>query len=193
VTLEIQRLRGLGGAGVARPPFARLLVAAAVGVLGVGSGPAAAQGSGPEKPPVKAPVRLSPEPAPVAKATAPTTVSTSTPATSASRTSPATTPPPAVAVTTTKAAQAPRGSAEIPSPKPPPPAPAKPKAKQAVQSLAQAVQRSTTRIAVGAAPAGSSGWNRLLFLGGVALLVLVLGDAAFIAFAARVLREPAER
>jgi hypothetical protein len=32
-----------------------------------------------------------------------------------------------------------------------------------------------------------------LFLGGLALLVLVLGDAAFLAVSARVLREPLDR
>jgi hypothetical protein len=40
-----------------------------------------------------------------------------------------------------------------------------------------------------AGPAGSSDSNRLLFIGGLALLVLVLGDAAFLAVSARVIRE----
>jgi hypothetical protein len=193
VTQEAERIRLLGGAGATRPRFARLLVAAAVGVLGVGSGPALAQESGPEKPPVKAPAKLDPEPAPVARAATTTTASTSAPESSASQSRPATASRPAVVVTSTRPVQAQPRSAAIPRPKPPPPAPAKPKAKKAVQSLAHAVQRSATRIAVSAAPAGSTCSNHLLFLGGVALLVLVLGDAAFLAFTARAIREPAER
>jgi len=163
-------------------------------VLVVGVGPALAQGSGPEKPPVKAPVKLGPEPAPVAQGSGSATVSSSAPE-SSSQASPSTTPRPAVIVTPTRTGvRAQPHSVVAPRPKPPPPASAKPKAKKAVESAARGIQRSATRIAaLGAAPAGSSNSNRLLFLGGLALLVLVLGDAAFLAVSARVLREPLDR
>jgi hypothetical protein len=59
--------------------------------------------------------------------------------------------------------------------------------------LAHGTQRAATRIALGVPPAGSNGSNGLLFIGGLALLVLVLGDAAFLAFSSRLLRDPAER
>jgi hypothetical protein len=48
-------------------------------------------------------------------------------------------------------------------------------------------------VTLSAAPGDSSSSNHLLFLGGLALLVLVLGDAAFLAISARVLREPPYR
>ena len=195
MTREAQRLRRRRGLGSAHPRFALLLVAAAIGVLVVGVGPALAQGSGPEKPPVKAPVKLGPEPAPVAQGSGSATVSSSAPESSAPQASPSTTSRPAAVVTpTTTGAPAPQRSVVAPRPKPPPPASAKPKAKKAVESAARGIQRSATRIAaLGAAPAGSSNSNRLLFLGGLALLVLVLGDAAFLAVSARVLREPLDR
>jgi cytoskeletal protein RodZ len=199
VTREAQRLRRPGGVGAAYRRFTLLLVAAAIGVLGIGGGPALAQGSGPEKPPVKTPVKLGPEPAPVAGRSVAATGSSSAPASSASQASPSTTSRPAVIVTptttpTTTAVRAQPRSAAVPRPKPPPPAPAKPKAKKAVESAARGIQAAATRIATfSAAPPGSSNSNRLLFLGGLALLVLVLGDAAFLAFSARVLREPPDR
>jgi hypothetical protein len=96
-------------------------------------------------------------------------------------------------VTTTSPTQPQSRPASIARPQPKPPAP-EPKAthavKTAVTSLAHTIQRPSTHIALGAAPPSES--NRLLFLGGLALLVLVLGDAAFLAFSARVLRETAE-
>lgn len=199
MTVGAQRLRRPGGAGVRRLPFGRLLLAVTVGVLGLGTGPALAQGSGPERPPVKAPSRLGPEPAPVASAATPSTStststssSTSTSASTSSQSTPASSSYQPVAVTTTTPAQPQSRPATIATPKPKPPPP-KPKAthavKTAVTSLAHTIQRPATRIALGAVPAGSSDSNRLLFLGGLALLVLVLGDAAFLAFSARVLRE----
>lgn len=196
VTQEAQRRGRRGGMGATRPQFALLLVAAAIGVLGVGAGPALAQGSGPEKPPVKAPVKLSPEPAPGAGESGSSTGSSSTPTSSASQASPSTTSSrPAVVVTpTTTAVRAQPRSVVVPRPKPPAPTPAKPKAKKAVESAARGIQRSAARIVtLRAAPPGSSNSNRLLFLGGLALLVLVLGDAAFLAVSARVLREPPYR
>jgi cytoskeletal protein RodZ len=192
VTREAQRLRRRRGVGSAHPRFAQLLVAAATGVLVVGVGPALAQGSGPEKPPVKAPVKLGPEPAPVARGSGSATGSSSAPESSASQASPSTTSRPAVIVTPTRTGAQPR-SVVAPRPKPPP-APAKPRAKKAVESAARGIQTSATRIAaLGAAPAGSSNSNHLLFLGGLALLVLVLSDAAFLAASARMLREPPDR
>jgi hypothetical protein len=53
--------------------------------------------------------------------------------------------------------------------------------------------QATTRVALGAPKPGSTGTNGLLFVGGLALLVLVLGDAAFLTLASRVVREPADR
>jgi hypothetical protein len=195
VTREAQRLRLRRGVGAAHPRFALLLVAAAIGVLGIGAGPALAQGSGPEKPPVKAPVKLGPEPAPGAGGSGSATGSSSAPESSEPQARPSTTSRPSVIVTPTKSVvRAQPRSAAVPRPKPPPPAPAKPKAKKAVESAARGIQAAATRIATfSAAPPGSSNSNRLLFLGGLALLVLVLGDAAFLAFSARVLREPPDR
>lgn len=202
MTRKAQRLRWLGGAGP-RPPHGRLLVAAAIAALGLGGGPAAAQGSGPERPPVKAPAKLGPEPAPAAKAAAPSTstasttgastsTSTSAPTSSSSQATPTTSSQQAGVVSYTRSAPPQQRPATIARPKQDP-TPVKPKAthavKSAVASLAHTIQRPATRIALSAAPAGSSDSNRLLFLGGLALLVLVLGDAAFLAFSARVLRE----
>jgi len=196
VTRKAQRLRRPWGPGPADPRFTPLLVAAAIGVLGAGAGPALAQGSGPEKPPVKAPVKLSPEPAPGAGGSGSSTGSSSAPSSSASQASPSTTSSrPAVVVTpTTTAVRAQPRSVVVPRPKPPAPTPAKPKTKNAVESSAAGIQRSAARIVtLKAAPAGSTNSNHLLFLGGLALLVLVLGDAAFLAISARVLREPPYR
>jgi hypothetical protein len=60
--------------------------------------------------------------------------------------------------------------------------------KTAARALAHTI-RPATRLALVAAPTGTNESNRLLFLGGLALLVLVLGDAAFLAMSARVIRE----
>jgi len=59
----------------------------------------------------------------------------------------------------------------------------------AVRSFTHTFQRPSARFALSAAQPGSSDSNRLLFIGGLALLVLVLGDAAFLAVSARVIRE----
>jgi hypothetical protein len=192
VTREAQRLRRPRGVGAAHPRFALLMIVPAIGLLGIGTGPALAQGSGPEKPPVKAPAKLGPEPAPVAGGSASAASSSGS---SASQASPSTTSRPAVVVTQTRTAvHAQPRSIVVPTPKPPPPTPAKPRAKKAVESVAHGIQASATRIAaLGAAPGDSSNSNHLLFLGGLALLVLVLGDAAFLAVSARVLRESPDR
>jgi len=60
--------------------------------------------------------------------------------------------------------------------------------KTAVRALAHTI-RPATGLALVAAPTGTTDSNRLLFLGGLALLVLVLGDAAFLAMSARVIRD----
>jgi hypothetical protein len=60
--------------------------------------------------------------------------------------------------------------------------------KTAVRALAHTI-RPATGLALVAAPTGTSESNRLLFLGGLALLFLVLGDAAFLAMSARVIRD----
>jgi hypothetical protein len=72
----------------------------------------------------------------------------------------------------------------------PRPAPTKQVSKKADKPRAG---QATTRVALGAPNPGSTGTNGLLFVGGLALLVLVLGDAAFLTLASRVVREPADR
>ncbi len=61
--------------------------------------------------------------------------------------------------------------------------------KAAVRTIAHGIERPGAGIALAAVPTGTSDSNRLLFLGGLALLFLVLGDAAFLAISARVIRE----
>ncbi len=84
-----------------------------------------------------------------------------------------------------------RSSVERAKPKlNPRPAPPKQVSKKADKPRAG---QAPTRVALGAPKPGSTGTNGLLFVGGLALLVLVLGDAAFLTLASRVLREPAKR
>jgi hypothetical protein len=61
--------------------------------------------------------------------------------------------------------------------------------RKAVRTIAHTIQRPATVVAIGAIPTGTNDSNRLLFLGGLALLVLVLGDAAFLAISARLISE----
>ena len=77
-------------------------------------------------------------------------------------------------------------------PKPPPPA-VRHRIVREVTSLTRAIQTPAFRFAVAATPSRPTDSNGLLFVGGLALLVLVLGDAAFLALSARVLREPTRR
>jgi hypothetical protein len=79
--------------------------------------------------------------------------------------------------------------AQAARPKPPPPA-ARHKIALGAKSLTSAIQKPVLRFVVAATPPKPSNSNGLLFVGGLALLVLVLGDAAFLALSARVLREP---
>jgi cytoskeletal protein RodZ len=179
LTVEAQRLR-----------LARGVLVAVLISLGLAAAPAAARAAGPERPPVKAPSRLGPEPAPVARSSAPstTTPSTSTPTTSS--VTPSTTSRPVITSTTSAPPQ--QRPATSARPKPHARPPAQPRAthrvKTAVRVLAHTI-RPATGLALVAAPTGTSDSNRLLFLGGLALLVLVLGDAAFLAMSARVIRD----
>ena len=61
-----------------------------------------------------------------------------------------------------------------------------------IESFTQAIQPAF-RFGVAATAPRATDSNNLLFIGGLALLVLVLGDAAFLALSARVLREPTTR
>ncbi len=173
MTVDAQRLR-----------LTRVLLVAVLVSLGLAAAPAAVRAAGPERPPVKAPSRLGPEPAPVARTTAPST-STATTSTATSVT-PATTSHPVIASTTSAPPQQRPATSARPKAHARPPAPprATHRVKTAVRALAHTI-RPATGLALVAAPTGTSESNRLLFLGGLALLFLVLGDAAFLAMSAR--------
>ena len=177
MTVEAQRLRLTRG----------LLVAVLVS-LGLAAAPATVRAAGPERPPVKAPSRLGPEPAPVVRATAPSTASTS--AATTTSVTPATTSRPVVVSTTSAPPQQRPATSARPKPHARPPAPprATHRVKTAVRALAHTI-RPATGLALVAAPTGTSESNRLLFLGGLALLFLVLGDAAFLTMSARAIRD----
>jgi hypothetical protein len=193
VTRRARQLRHSAEVGGARPSAPRALVAALVVSLGLGSAPALAQGPGPERPPVKAPAKLGPEPAPVATrtpapATEPLTVTptASRPTAPVFRSTPARSPS---KISSSTNAQA--GAKKTSKPRP---APAKPRVTKAPKKRPPAIERVTrTALRATHVQPGSSGSDRLLFIGGLALLVLVLGDAAFLTLSARVLRDPAQR
>ena len=193
----VRCLRRLRRAAERFPPSAVLLAAAACGVLWLGAGPALA--SEPVKPPASPKPGLRPEPAPVAAAQAPPRST----AGSASASTPAAPPPPAIQPPASQATLVSSSRPAQPQPrttrpsvvrtKPkldPRPAPTKHVSKKADKPRAG---EATTRVALGAPKPGSTGTNGLLFVGGLALLVLVLGDAAFLTLASRVLRDPAQR
>lgn len=187
MTMNRLRLRLAGG--VRHPSFVRLLIVAAIAALGVGSGPATA-GSGPERPPVSAPAKIAPEPAPVAVTSRASVISTqpSTPQPSATPARPST-------ATTSRPVEHRTGHrAQAARTKPAPP-PARHRTARAVKSLTRAIQTPAILIAVAAAatPPSATNSNGLLFVGGLALLFLVLGDAAFLALSTRVLRESTNR
>lgn len=179
MTVEAQRLR-----------LTRVLLVAVLVSLGLAAAPAAVRAAGPERPPVKAPSRLGPEPAPVARTSAPSTATTSTSTSTTSSVTPVTTSHPVVASTTSAPPQQRPATSARPKPHARPPAPprATHRVKTAVRALAHTI-RPATGLALVAAPTGTSESNRLLFLGGLALLFLVLGDAAFLAMSARVIRD----
>jgi hypothetical protein len=202
VTQPVRRLRRLRGAAERFSPSARLLVAAVLGLLWLGSSPALALGPQPVKPPVTTRPGLKPEPAPVAAA--------ATPQRSTTRTSSSSNPPAPPAPTTQPRSYQPTLVSSTRPAQPPPPAqrssvagtkpksepqrtPSKPRSSKPDRRRSRPSERATNRVALGAPQPGSSGFNGLLFLGGIALLVLVLGDAAFLTLASRVLRDPAGR
>lgn len=189
MTLERLQLRPGGGIKVR---FTGLLVGAAVGALGLGTAAAAAGGSGPERPPVSAPARLAPEPAPVAAVKAPATTSSVQVTRSSAPQTSATSARPASAVATSRPVTRRTPPARLATPKAPPPAVTH-KVTRKVKSLALAIERPTTRLSFAMPPAQTNDSNRLLFIGGLALLVLVLGDASLLALSRRVLRDQAER
>ena len=176
--LEAQRLR-----------LARVLLVAMVGLL---AAPAAAHAAGPERAPVKAPSKLGPEPAPAAQVAAPAPPPSTVTAPTSTPTAQVTTPRPVVATTTSAPPQQRPATSARPKPlahRPPPGPKATHAVKTAVRTIAHRIERPAAGIAIAAIPTGTSDSNRLLFLGGLALLVLVLGDAAFLAISARVIRE----
>lgn len=187
-------MRRLGRAAERFPPSAVLVAAAVCGVLWLGAGPALAVE--PVKPPASPKPGLRPEPAPAAAAQAPPTSTTG----SGSASTPAAPPPPAIQppaaqatlVSSSRPAQprSARSSVVRAKPKLDPRPPIKQVSKKADKA---GVGEATTRVALDAPKPGSTGTNGLLFVGGLALLVLVLGDAAFLTLASRVLREPAKR
>lgn len=200
MTQPVRRLRRLRGAAERFPPSARLLVAAVLGLLWLGSSPALALGPQPVKPPASPKPGLKPEPAPVAAAPTPqrsttrTSSSLNPPAPPAPTTQPRSYQP--TLVRSTRPAQPPAQRSSVVRTKPksePQRTPAKPRSSKPDKTSSGPSERATNRVALGAPQPGSSGSNRLLFLGGLALLVLVLGDAAFLTLAGRVLRDPAER
>lgn len=197
MTQPARCLPRLEGAAQRFPLLAVLLAALACGVLWLGAGSALALGPEPVKPPASQKPGLRPEPAPVAAAPAPPRST----AGSGSASIPAAPPPPAIQppasqptlVSSSRRAQPRSSRSSIVRPKPklnPRPAPTKQVSKKADKPRSG---QATTRVALGATKPGSTGTNGLLFVGGLALLALVLGDAAFLTLASRVLREPAKR
>jgi cytoskeletal protein RodZ len=195
VTLQAWCLRHFGRAGSGGSPRARLLVAlVAAGLLWVGDGgQALAQGPGPEPAPGGTHRAPSPEPAPVVgkvvsrtpKRSSPTSQGSSSASSSVDRTrtrlaTPKSWTPPA-----------PLQTSSAPTSRPPSRrAPAKQEPKKARQ--ASSIARTSTRQAVRALPQPGSRKSNLLLLGGLALLVLVLGDTMFLALSARFLRQTGE-
>ena len=183
MTQPVRCLRHLGRTAERFPPSAGLVVAATIGLLWLGSAPALASG---------------PEPAPAAPAPTPRRSTSSTPRSS----TPAPPAPPtiqtrtyrATPVSSTKPAQSRAAHSSVAGAKPKvDPQRDPPEPKKADKTRSSQDGRAPDRVALGAPQPGSSGTNGLLFVGGLALIVLVLGDAAFLTLASRVLREPADR
>jgi hypothetical protein len=201
VILSARRLRSFGRAGSGRSRPGRLVIAAAVAcLLGLeGGGQAFAQGPRPEPAPGGARGSApQPEAPPVSQAVAePSTRSSSTPqgaqatAPSVDREQARFAPPapsnaPAQSQASSAPVRRPPASATLP--------------KRSLRRVAQAILvrpigRASTRHAVGGAqalpPTGSHHTN-LLLLGGLAMLLLVLGEAMFLTLSARSLREARE-
>ena len=162
--------------------LARVLL---VGVLAVLAAPAIAQAAGPERAPANGPSRLGPELAPGATPAPPPSVTTTSTSSSASHV----TPTRQVVVPTTATPTTQRPAAKPQAHRPPPEPKATHAVKAAVRTIAHRIEKPATGIALGAVSTGTSDSNRLLFLGGLALLFLVLGDAAFLAISARAIRD----
>ena len=174
--LEAQRLR-----------LARVLL---VGLLALLTAPAVAQAAGPERAPTNGPSRLGPEPAPTAAPAPPPTVTSTS--TSASTSHVTTTTPARQVVTTSTPTSSQQRPTSTPKPrahKPPPEPKATHAVKAAAKTIAHRIEKPAAGIALVAVPTTTSDSNRLLFFGGLALLFLVLGDAAFLAISARAIRE----
>ena len=174
--LEAQRLR-----------LARVLLVAVLALL---SAPAVAQAGGPERAPANGPSRLGPEPAPTAAPAPPPTVTSTSTSASTSHVTTATTSRQVVATTRpVSSQQRPTSTPKPRAHKPPPEPKATHAVKAAVRTIAHRVEKPATGIALVAVPTTTSDSDRLLFLGGLALLFLVLGDAAFLAISARAIRD----
>jgi hypothetical protein len=186
---RLRCLRHFEGAAKGVSPSAWLFVAAVLGLLWLGPGTAMALGPQPVKPPVSPRPGLKPEPAPVAATPTPQRSTTGAPSSS--------NPPPPAATTTQAASHQGtpvRSSVTRTKPKSETQrTPAKPSSSKPDATRSGPSERATNRVALSAPRPGSSGSDRLLFYGGLALLLLVLGDAAFLTLASRVLRDPAER
>jgi hypothetical protein len=183
MTLPARCLRHFEGAGPGCSPHARLLVAVvAAGLLGLGGGgQALADGPRPEPAPGGTHTAPGPEAAPAPGKVVSKTPKLSRPTSQVNRAQPRVPTPKRIAPARPQASSAP--ASRPPSRR----APAKRAPKKATQE--RPIARTSIRSTVGALPpAGSRGWN-LLLLGGLALLLLVLGDAMFLALSARSLRE----
>jgi hypothetical protein len=192
VTLQAWCLRHVGRAGTGCSPHARLLIAlVAAGLLGVGGGgQALAQGPGPEPAPGGTYRALRPEDAPVLRKVVSRATKRSRPTSQGSRSASS-----SVDRTRTRLASwiapAPLQTSSAPRSRPlSRRTPAKQAPKRAKQE--SPIARISTREAVRALPPPGSRKSNLLLIGGLALLVLVLGDAMFLALSARFLRQTGE-
>lgn len=182
------------GAGSGCSPRARLFVAVvAAGLLGLGGGGKALAGGGPgpePAPPVGTHGAPSPEVAPVSGKAVSTTSTRSRQTSQGLR--PSSTSAGRVAAPKTWTAPARPQASSTPVSRPPSQPPRARKAHKAAAQPTARVRHLPRREAIGALPpVGSRGSNLLLF-GGLALLVLVLGDAMLLTLSARFLREAGE-
>lgn len=195
MTLPVRCLRHLEGAGSGRSRHARLLVAVvAAGLIGVGGeGQALAKGPGPEPVPGRTHRAPSPEAAPVPGKVVSRTPKRSRPISQGSGSASSSVDRAQPRVATPKTWTAPTRPQASSAPAWQPPS-RRPHAKGAPKKAGHEspIARISTRKAVGALPPPVSRHSKLLLLGGLALLVLVLGDAMFLALSARFLRETGE-
>jgi hypothetical protein len=196
VNLQAWCLRHVGRAGTGCSPHARLLIAlVAAGLLWVGGGgQALAEGPGPEPAPDGTHRAVRPEAAPVLRKVVSRATKGSRPTTSqGSRSASSSVDRTGTRLATPKSwiAPAPLKTSSAPRSRPPSRrTPAKQAPKRAKQE--SPIARTSTREAVRALPPPGSRKSNLLLFGGLALLVLVLGDAMFLALSARFLRQTGE-